>query len=118
MAATRLTVVQAALAGIALGASAADSGNGNVFANSDGKTYLHVLNSGGSTYTVTLVAKTTTRPADASFPSQTLSDQVVSVAPGVEKIVGPIPPAYVDSSGDTYATGNNVALKLSPFRLG
>lgn len=74
---------------------------GDQVANPKGKTYLRVTNGSGSSINVTLTAQSTTRAADGTFPSMTLSNQVVAVANGTSKVIGPIPPAFVDGSGYT-----------------
>lgn len=70
-------------------------------ANPKGKTYVRVINGGGGSINCTVVAQSTTRSADGTFPSMTLSNQVVAVGAGVTKVIGPIPPAFVDGSGYT-----------------
>jgi hypothetical protein len=115
---TSIAVVQAALAGIALGGTASDTVNGNEFANADGKTYLHLQNSGASTRLLTIQIQNTTRPGDGQFPAVTMTDATVSVVAGAEMIVGPIPPCYVTSGGKVEVDGAHAELLLSPFRLG
>lgn len=119
MARTALTVVASAFAGTALGLTAADVGNGNSFSNSSGKTYCHLrnTNSGSTARTATFKAQTTTRPADSQFPSQAVADLVVSVAAAGEKVVGPIPAAYVKSDGTVEVDGSHAELLISPFSV-
>jgi hypothetical protein len=98
-----LTKTVPVLAGVVPTAAAASAG-GDQVANPKGKTYLRVINGGGSSINVTVAAQSTTRPSDGTFPSMTLSSQVVAVANGTTKVIGPIPPAFVDGNGNTQIT--------------
>lgn len=99
----QLTKTVPVLAGVAPTANNASSG-GDTVANPNGKTYLRVINGGGSSINVTLIAQQTSRPADGSFPTMTLANQVVAVTNGTSKIIGPIPPAFTDGSGNVQIT--------------
>lgn len=114
---TAIAVVALAFTGATLGLTASDTVNGNSIANSSGKVYVHLRNSGASSRTATFVAVTTSRPADSVFPVQTVSNAVVTVAAGVEKIVGPIPAAYMDASGVVSVDGSHAELLISPFSI-
>lgn len=120
MARTVLTVVKSpSMAGITLGANAGDASNMNSFPAASGKVYCHLRNSnaGSTARTATFHAVTTTRPADAQFPAQSVADIVVSVAAGVEKIVGPFPAAYIDASQGVMIDPSHAELLISPFEV-
>lgn len=72
--------------------------------NPRGTVFIQVANANGSSINVTLTARTTSRPASGAFPAQTLSDNVVAVANGATKLIGPIPLAFNDTSGDVTIT--------------
>ena len=91
-----------ALTGTALTMAAV--GASDVVANPRGNVVLQVANANGSSINVTLTARTTTRPASGAFPSQTVADNVVAVANGATKTIGPIPFAFNDTSGDVTIT--------------
>lgn len=114
---TALTVVQSAITGVALGATAADVANGNEFNNADGRTYLHVRNSGVAARTLTLEIQNPTRPADANFPAATIADGSIAFASGVSRIIGPINPCFVTAAGKVEVGGDHAELLLSPFRV-
>ena len=63
-----------------------------------GRHFLHVKNGGGGSINVTLVArKTTARVPGAGVV--TISNNVVAVGNGAEKMIGPIEPAFADGDG-------------------
>lgn len=109
-----LTKVTPSLAGTATTPVAAAAGGDSV-ANPRGNTILRVINGGGSSINVTLAAQVATRPADGTFPAMTLSNQVVAVAAGATKLIGPIPPAFNDGNGNvqiTYSAVTSVTVEV------
>lgn len=103
-----LTPLSPALGGTTFSAAAA-SGGGDKFLNPRGNALLYVKNGGGGSIDVTLAAQTTTRPAGGKFPAMTVSNKVVTVAAGAEKLIGPIPTAYNDSAGKVNVTYSGVS---------
>jgi hypothetical protein len=63
------------------------------------RTFLHVKNASGASINATLVAFITSVkiPGVGSVP---MPNQVVAVPAGGERMIGPIPPAFVDASGN------------------
>lgn len=108
-----LTKVTPALAGTATTPASAAAGGDSV-ANPRGNTILRVTNGGGSSINVTLAAQVTTRAADGTFPAMTLANQVIAVANGTTKLIGPIPPAFNDGNGNvqiTYSAVTSVTIE-------
>lgn len=67
-----------------------------------GRTFLHVKNGGGGSINVTVPAVKT----NANIPgvgNLTISNIVVAVANGAEKMIGPFTEAYRDASGNVTA---------------
>lgn len=60
---------------------------------SNGRTFLHVKNGGGSSDTVTVATPGTVGPSLA------IADLTVAVANGTEKFIGPLDPAVFGSAG-------------------
>lgn len=94
-----ITVTKPTVAGTTLTTASASAG-GDTVANLRGRTVLVVDNGGGSSINVTLTAQQTSRPKDGTFPAQTVADQVIAVAAGARKYIGPIPAAFVNASGN------------------
>ncbi len=115
---TTLTVTSITKAGVTPTLAAANSG-GSSFANdSSERVFLRAKNTDGSTATVTIVAQQT----PASVPgvgSVTVPDIAVIVAATTgDVLIGPIPPAYIDSSGLSHVTYSSVtALTVAAFKL-
>lgn len=87
------------MAGTAVAPAAASAG-GDTLSNPRGGCYLKVNNGGGGSINVTIAAGANpTRPADGQFPAMTVGANVVAVANGTNKIIGPIPSCYNDSGG-------------------
>jgi hypothetical protein len=74
--------------------AAATATDGHKFAN-DGNTFLHVKNGGGSSINVTI-------QTPGTVDGLTVSDLVVAVAAGAEKMIGPFPPGIYNQSGEVY----------------
>lgn len=94
---------------------ASAGGSGDQFANLRGTAMLYVKNGSGASINVTLAAQTTARPADGIYPAQTVGNQVVAVAAGAEKIIGPIPAAFNDGNGNvqvTYSSATSVTVAV------
>lgn len=87
-----------ALAGTLVVANAA-AGGGDRVLNTKGDVIMRIINGAGAPITLTIAAVQTNRPADGVFPAQTLASQVITVANGTSKIVGPFPPAFNDANG-------------------
>lgn len=90
---------------------AVDGTNGNKFKNTPGKTYLLVRNAGGSSITVTIPAKKTSRGGDNKFPPQTVSAISGAVAAGGFRWFGPFASSYNDGDGYCevqYSSGTSV----------
>lgn len=102
-----LTKVVPTLAGTATTPAAAAAG-GDSFTNPRGNSLLRVINGGGGSINVTIAAQVTARPADGSFPAMTLANQVVAVAAGATRLIGPIPPAFNDGNGSVQVTYSGV----------
>ena len=103
-----ITPVTPAIGGAVL-ALAAASGGGDTLANLKGNVFLVVNNGGVGSINVTLAAVTTARPADGPYPPQTVANNVVAVGAGVQKIIGPIPAAFNDGSGNIAVTYSGVS---------
>jgi len=66
---------------------------------SDQRLFLHVKNGGGVSTNVTINAQQAyvTTPEVGRLA---LTDMVVAIPAGEERMIGPFPPAYVDANGD------------------
>ena len=98
-----LTPLSPSISGGTFSPASAAAG-GDQFANPRGTALLYVKNGGGSSINVTLTAQITTRPADGAYPSMTVANNVVAVAAGAEKVIGPIPSAFNDGNGNVQVT--------------
>jgi hypothetical protein len=99
----QITPSRAALTGTTLTANAASAG-GDSIANLRGGTFLQVINGSGASINCTLAAAITSRGGDATYPPQTVANNVVAVGAGVTKLIGPIPAAYNDGNGNVQVT--------------
>lgn len=86
------TTQQMTAAGVAASYTAA-SASDTISDISNGRTFLHVKNAGGSSDTVTIVTPGTVGPALA------IADLTVAVANGTEKFIGPLDPAIFGTAG-------------------
>ena len=102
-----LTVVTPTVAGVNPSAVSA-AGGGDQAANPNGRLFLLVTNGGVGSINVTLAAVKTGRPGDGMFPPMTLGNQVVAVTNGQSRIIGPIPPAFNDTSNNVQITYSGV----------
>lgn len=84
-----LTSVKPIFSGVLLGAVAASAG-GDQFLN-DGNVLIYVKNGGGSSINVTVAAP-------GAPGGLTLTNPVVAVAAGAEKLLGPFDPKYFNSA--------------------
>lgn len=82
-----LTRQKIVIGGLAHTTASAASG-GDVVDNSDGKTFLLVTNGSGASINVTVTAQDTSLDT-ATHGTVTISDNVVAVAAGVTKLIGP-----------------------------
>ena len=111
MARTALTVQTIALAGIVPAYVAGDAVNHHEFLN-DGKVFLHVKNGGGAPINVTVKAA-------VSHDGFTLTDKVVAVANGAEKMIGPFQSSTCNFSGGLVNVDLSAAtsVTLAAFKL-
>jgi hypothetical protein len=102
---TALVLQEVAVNGVVPSYVAGDAANGHQFPN-DGKSFLHVKNGGGSPINVTL-------QVPVKFNGLTITNPVIAVANGSEKMIGPFDSSifnqagglvYVDLSGATSVT--------------
>lgn len=79
----------------------------------DGKTFLRVVNGGGSTCNVTIATP-------GNVAGNAVADRVVSVAAGAEQNIGPFPTGvFNDSNGDINVTFDFVtSVTLAALHLG
>ena len=79
---------------------------GDAIVTPTGRAVVRVTNGSGSSMNVTVDVPTAkaTRGADGTYPSMTLADQVVAVPAGASRMIGPFPPAFVDSNGKVQLT--------------
>jgi hypothetical protein len=91
-----ITVQDASFAGVALSFGAAAEGDTIPMTASD-RICLIVNNGSGDSINVTLTAETTSATV-SGYGSVTLADAVVAVAAGAEKVIGPIPAAYINTA--------------------
>lgn len=102
-----LTRQKIVIGGIAHTTAAAAVG-GDVVDNSDGKTFLLVTNGGGSSINVTVTAQVASLNT-ATHGTLTVSSNVVAVAAGATKLIGPFPKqAYNNSSKQLAITYSGV----------
>jgi hypothetical protein len=94
----QLTPIEILTAGVVPTYAAANAED-KVKQPTDQRIFLHVKNGGVGSINVTIPAQQSVI-RDPSGGNITLSDIVVAVANGAEKMIGPFPPAYVDDAGD------------------
>lgn len=87
-----LTVQMPSLAGTGPLTAAAATSGGDALPAYDGKTYIRVINGGGSPINVTI-------PAQVACNQGVLHDAVVAVPNGSDREIGPFPSQYVDVNG-------------------
>lgn len=95
------TPIVPVLAGIDPASFTPTATTGDTISNPRGDLMLRINNGSGGSITATLTAFQVSRPADGTFPSQTVADAVVTIGAGATKLIGPVPPAYIDSGGNT-----------------
>jgi hypothetical protein len=105
-------------AGLAASFAAANTDGSKFASPSVERTFLRVKNTNGSARNVTLVAQNTS----AQVPGaglQAIASIVVNIpATTGDKVIGPIPPAYVDTSGFAHVTFDAVSgLTIGAFHL-
>ncbi len=104
-----VTPAQATHTGTTLFGTAPTASTGDQISNPRGRTALFVTNASGSSINVTIsAAPGAVRPADGSYPSQSLPDIVVAVAAGAAKMIGPVPVGYNDAAGTFKALCSSV----------
>lgn len=81
--------------------STTPAGGGDEITNTNGNVIIRVRNDNASSCNVTLTvnASYATRPADGVYPLLTNSNNVVAVASGATKIIGPVPTSFNNASG-------------------
>lgn len=100
---SQITPSRAAITGTTMTANNASAGGDSV-ANQRLNTTLWVINGSGGSINVTVAAQVTTRGGDATYPAQTVSNVVVAVGAGAQKLIGPFPAAYNDGNGNLQVT--------------
>lgn len=99
-----VTVRTPTLAGVNPSPAAASAG-GDTVANPRGNVLIRVNNGSVGAVDVTLaVGPNATRPADGTYPAHTYENIVVSVPAGESRVIGPVPPAYNNASGQVAVT--------------
>lgn len=92
----------------------AAAAGGDQFTNPRGRGQILVLNSHATlARTITVAAVQTTRPASAGAPATTIEDIVVVLAAEKYAIIGPIPTAYNDASGNVQISYSDAAADLT-----
>jgi hypothetical protein len=112
----QLTPVTIALAGLAPSYDAVNASD-KVKQPTDQRIFVHVKNGSGGSINVTVPVATSTieHPVAGHV---TLSNLVVAVGAGAEKMIGPFPPAYVDSAGDvTLQYSGTASVTAKAFKL-
>ena len=105
-----LTVQEIVRTGLNPSLSAGDSANGHEFVN-DGKTYVEVVNGGGSPIVVTI-------PTPGSIDGLAIADRTVSVPAGETRKIGPFPNTYNQSGGLVYIDlDDDTSVTLGAFKL-
>jgi hypothetical protein len=114
-----LTPQSIAAAGLTPSYSAASSGGDTVAAPSgDERTFLHVKNGGGSAQTVTINPVSPTSAKVPGVGQVAVPAISVSVPAGSEKMIGPIPAAYIDATGNINVGYSGVtSLTIAALRL-
>ena len=111
MARTDLTVQQIVRTGLEAVYAAADGSNQNAFAN-DGRTFLRVVNGGGSPINVTI-------DTPGSVDGLAVSNLVVAVTNAEDRLIGPFPTnIYNQSDGKVYVDWSAVtSVTVAALRL-
>lgn len=115
---TTITVTDVTTAGVNAAGAAANADGSKFVVGSDERVFLRVANTNAATRDVTLVAqRTSVRVPGVGVV--TVADKVITVAANTgDVLIGPITPAYVDSSGYAHVTFDAVAdLTIKAFRL-
>lgn len=111
-----LTAQLIAQAGLTPAYASANDGD-TVIQPTDQRLFLHVKNGGGGSINVT-VAAVQTSVDHPSGGRMTVDDMVVAVGAGAEAMIGPFPPAYVNSSGQvTFNYSGVTSVTAGVFRL-
>lgn len=115
---TTITPVTITSAGASSAVSAANVDGSKFRVPADDRTFIRVTNADSSTHTITLVAQTTS----ARVPGVgvvAIDDIDVTVAANTgDVLIGPITPAYIDSSGYAHVTFDAVtSVSVAVFRL-
>ncbi len=77
----------------------AAAGGGDTVSNTDGKTYLHVKNGGGSGITVTVTAQTVSRE-DPHLGTLSKANIAKAIGAGAEAIIGPLKKQAFNNASD------------------
>lgn len=94
MATTQITVQDVVRTGLEATYSAAASGDGNVFDNSQKNTFVHIKNAGGSDCTITIH---TPAVVDTDLA---VADRTVVCTAGEERFIGPFSTPYEGNDAD------------------
>lgn len=116
---TVLTPVEISTTGASTAATAAAAGGNSFQASSDARTFVRVANASGSSITVTLVHQTSQVANVPGVGTIVVPDIAVSVpATTGDLLIGPIQPAYIDTSGYAHLTFSAVSsVTVRPFHL-
>lgn len=108
-----IAVATIAQTGTAQSLASANTDGSQFNVRSDGRTFLIVSNGSGGSINVTLDARVTSINVPGAG-AITISDIVVAVPAGATRLIGPIAPAYVDSTGYahiTYSSATSVTVQ-------
>lgn len=96
--------------------TASAGGSGDVVDNSDGKTFLLVANGSGGSINVTVTAQVSSLNT-ATHGTLTVSSNVVAVAAGASKLIGPFPKQAFNNSSKQIAISYSSATSVTVAAL-
>lgn len=109
MARTTLTAQSITRTGLTHTFAAADQPNGNQFLNVDERAFLYVKNGGGGTIVVTI-------PTPGTVDDLAVADLSISIATGVNKLIGPFPQKHYNQTDGmvyiNYDVGTSVTVAV------
>jgi hypothetical protein len=103
-----LSVQQVGVAGLTPAYTAAGAGGDTIPQSSDGRRFLHVKNGGGGSINVTITKQVASVRVPGVASALAISDMVVAVGAGAEKMIGPFSDAYRDGNGNVAITYSGV----------
>ena len=118
MAVTTLSVQTIGIAGTTPSYSAANADGSKFACASDERVFMHLKNANGSNRTVTIDLPDTAA-AIPGYGAVTLADRAVVIPlTSGDKMIGPIPPRFIDSAGYVNITFDAVSdLTIAVFKL-